>query len=143
MSDWDAEWAAAEAAAREEIARTRLNTHEGGGTGGNSGLTVTAGAKEGAAAYLEEELKPTVTREAALVMAASVRSAARMAGWRSAAGLAHASQAWEHKLSALGEWLELEAQALRGVSQSFVHQEAQIVNDLQAIRATPINGMPD
>ncbi|MGW7292707.1 hypothetical protein ACWGIB_10020 [Streptomyces xiamenensis] len=143
MSDWDAEWAAAKAAAHEETARTRLNTHEGGGAGGNSDLTVTAGAKEAAAAYLEEELKPAVTREGVLVMAASVRSAARMAGWRSAAGLAHASQAWEHKLSALGEWLGQEAQALRGVSQSFVHQEAQIVNDLQAVHATPINGMPD
>ncbi|MFB4193478.1 hypothetical protein [Streptomyces carpaticus] len=131
MSDWDVEWAAAKAAAREETTRTRLNAFEPGAGGGSTDLTVTPAAKEAAAAYLEEELTPAVVGHGVRAVSLSVNAAARLSGWQCGTGLAETARTWQHKVRAVGEWLTAEAEALRGVAGSFGAQEGQFVLDVR------------
>ncbi|MEV1007851.1 hypothetical protein [Streptomyces sp. NPDC049881] len=132
---FDAEWAAYQAAARDEVARTRLNGLEpGGGTVPGPELAADSGAKREAADRLEQDLVPDAARVGDAPVGELEGAAARLSGWESATGLRDLAEVWSRKAGYLRDQLEAEAVVLRAAASGFLGTEAEIAYRLAALR---------
>ncbi|WP_461035759.1 hypothetical protein [Streptomyces mayteni] len=125
MGSFREEWAELQARAREESARTRLNSNEGGGAGPNGTLAADWQAKRAAAGYLTEEVRPRTLRAGLGPKEEVSRVTARLAGFETAEGARTVLERWVGKVRALDEQLEAEAGLLREVASGFQGVDAE------------------
>ncbi|MFD5321440.1 hypothetical protein [Streptomyces sp. NPDC127098] len=144
MGSFREEWAAMQAAAREDVARTRLNANEGGGAGPNGTLVADWQAKRAAAGYLTEEVRPRALRAGLGPKDEVSRVATRLSGFETAEGARTVLERWVDKVRALDVQLEAEAGLLRGVASGFQGVEAEagyrMRQATEGIAPTPLIG---
>ncbi|WP_436747436.1 hypothetical protein [Streptomyces sp. URMC 129] len=134
MADaFDEEWARLQADARDEIARTRLNSSDGGGAGAGGDLVVSWEAQRAAADVLEQELMPRALRAATRPDDEMAVAAARMSDWETGAGLLTVAEAWVRKTAALNTQLRAEVEALRATAGSFQGQDQEILYEMRQV----------
>ncbi|WP_326599668.1 hypothetical protein [Streptomyces sp. NBC_01803] len=136
MGSFDEEWAALQAAAREQSTPTRLNSSEGGGAGARDRLVVSWTAQRAAADVVEREVLPDAVRAGTKPLGELAEAAARMRTWASAAGLRAVAESWATKTEALGTQLRAEAEALRATASGFQGGDLEITYQLRSIDGT-------